>query len=149
MCAGKEVSGRCRDTSDSFLPHRLRHCTKETQPGPGIDKDLQIKKEKTKEMGHIRVELMGGAAKYLWTNTGPARFWFYPLLVNSLKLSQYCRVVCFQDFNVMFVSITREERNAWDVWQEEEMRLLDCRMITQPHLCEDEKKHQVISNNQS
>lgn len=35
----------------------------------------------------------------------------------------------------MFVSVTWEERNAGDVWQEEEMGLLYCRMIIQSHLC--------------
>lgn len=59
------------------------------------------------------------------------------MLVNSLKLSQYCRVVCFQDLNVMFVSIAREERNTRDVWQEEEVRPLYCRVIIRSHLCEE------------
>lgn len=68
------------------------------------------------------------------------------MLVGSLKLGQYRGVVCFQDLDVVFVSITWEERNAGDVRQEEEMGPLYCGMIVQSHLCGGVRnKHQLQS----
>lgn len=71
---------------------------------------------------------------YLWSQTGPAQFWVNAPLVNSLEFSQDYRVVGFQDLNVMPMSITWEERNTWDIWQEKEMRLLYSRVIIQSDL---------------
>lgn len=70
-----------------------------------------------------------GLNVYLCSLTGPTGFWVNAPLVNSLEFSQDYRVVGFQDFNVMSMSITGEERNTWDIWQEEEMRLLYRRVI--------------------
>lgn len=126
------VSGRYRDRSDSFLPRTLLHCTKETRPGPEIDKDLQFTFGVHKGNATFSTPW---ATKYLWTETGPAWFRFNPMLVSGLKLSQYCGVACFQDLNIVSVSVPWEERDTGNVWQEEEMGLLYCRMIIQSHLC--------------
>lgn len=71
---------------------------------------------------------------YLWSEAGPAWFRVDAPLVNSFEFSQDYSVVGFQDLNVMSMSITGEERNTWDIWQEEEMRLLNSRVIIQSDL---------------
>lgn len=62
---------------------------------------------------------------YLRSQAGPANLWINASLVDRLKLCEDYGIVGLQDLNVMSMGVTWEKRNARDIWEEEEMRLLD------------------------
>lgn len=62
---------------------------------------------------------------YLGSQASPAHLRINASLVDRLELCEDYGIVGLQDLNVMSMGVTWKKRNAGDIWEEEEMRLLD------------------------
>lgn len=64
---------------------------------------------------------------YFWSLVGPSKLCVNPPLVDCLELSEDYLITGLQDLNVVTMSIPGKERDAGNIWEVEEMRLLNGR----------------------